>query len=146
MHKYKYMNNISSLTEQTITLVGKAAQHRFCIELYRHYCVKKGICPNCKCFFSKLQMYLSKFENLFVQIARCICPNRKIYLSKLYWHYCVIPWLADLFLSVRDPRIRESEGRSLRRVNIFFTETFPQRSDTSDHASTSARTSYRMFF
>ena len=28
-------------------------------------------------------MYLSKLENVFVQIGKCICPNGKMYLSKL---------------------------------------------------------------
>ena len=28
-------------------------------------------------------MYLSKFQNVFVQIAKCICPNFKMYFSKL---------------------------------------------------------------
>ena len=35
-----------------------------------------NICPNCK-------MYLSKLQNVFVQIAKCICQNCKMYLSKL---------------------------------------------------------------
>ena len=31
--------------------------------------------PNC-------QMYLSKWQNVFVQMIKCICPNGKMYLSK----------------------------------------------------------------
>ena len=38
--------------------------------------IAKFICPNCS-------MYLSKLQNVFVQIAKWICPNCKMYLSKL---------------------------------------------------------------
>ena len=37
--------------------------------------IAKCICPN-------YRMYLSKLQNVFVQIAKYICPNYKMYLSK----------------------------------------------------------------
>ena len=39
--------------------------------------IAKYICHNCK-------MHLSKLQNVFVWIANCICPNCKMYLSKLH--------------------------------------------------------------
>ena len=33
-------------------------------------------------YLYKVQMYLSKFQNVFVQIAKCICLSCNIYLSK----------------------------------------------------------------
>ena len=38
---------------------------------------------NYKMYFSKLKMYLSKLDNVFVQIGKYICPNWKMYLSQL---------------------------------------------------------------
>ena len=43
------------------------------------------ICPNCL-------MYLSKLQNVFVQIKKCICPNCKMYLSKI-WILCSNLWI-----------------------------------------------------
>ena len=39
------------------------------------------ICPSPK--------YLSKLQNVFVKIAKCICPNCKMYLSKLPKYFCL---------------------------------------------------------
>ena len=59
----------------------------FC-NIFVHF--SKCICPNCKIDFCKMlslcpncKMYLSKLQNVSVQIAKFICPNCKMYLSKL---------------------------------------------------------------
>ena len=39
--------------------------------------IVKCICPNWK-------MYLYKLSNVFFQIGRCICPKYKMYLSNVF--------------------------------------------------------------
>ena len=50
------------------------------------------ICPNFAwCICSNLQMYLSKLQNVFVQIDKCICPNCQMYLLKLTNVFDIFP-------------------------------------------------------
>ena len=45
--------------------------------------IEKCICPNLNIYLSKFQNVFVKFEYIFVQIEICICQNLNIYLSKL---------------------------------------------------------------
>ena len=58
--------------------ISPFAQMKFpeCFHLSLRIHPNEHICPNFK-------MYLSKLQNVFVQIAQYICPNCKMYLSKL---------------------------------------------------------------
>ena len=48
------------------------------IPFYFHFCISL----NCLMYFQNCKMYLSKFQNIFVKIAKYICLNCKMYVSK----------------------------------------------------------------
>ena len=69
----------SSKPQCSYLKVGSDAKVAICQKLFQfqyEFVHLQNICPNCK-------MYLSKLQNVFVQIAKCICPNCKMYLPKL---------------------------------------------------------------
>ena len=43
----------------------------------------KCICPDCKMYLYKLQNIFVQIAKVFVQMAKCICPNGQKYLSRL---------------------------------------------------------------